>query len=139
VILGAPSNSDVAPTKPTFLSLPRFSPRVAVAICGAYAQLVQAALSPAREAVAAGIITPEVSAGVPLTIPVEGCAAASTINTKANSTLSQFSPSNPLSARASFGQVGPLPLAAIDINMAPANDGKTLLQMPQSGPNRWGS
>jgi hypothetical protein len=50
----APSNSDVAPTKPTFFSFPRFSPRVAVAICGAYAQLVQAALSPAREAVGGG-------------------------------------------------------------------------------------
>jgi hypothetical protein len=112
----APSNSDVAPTKPTFLSFPRFSPRVAVAICGAYAQLVQAALSRAREAVAAGIITPEVSAGVPLTIPIEGCAAASTTNTGANSTLSQFPPSKPAVGQCVLRPSWALPLAAIDIN-----------------------
>jgi hypothetical protein len=49
-------------------------------------QLIQSVLPPASEAVAAGIIAAEVSASLPLTISVEGCAAASSTNREANIT-----------------------------------------------------
>jgi hypothetical protein len=111
----APSNSDVAPTKPTFLSFPRLSPRVAARYTAHMHNLSKLRYRVPGRRWRRESLLPKHRLVCPYRFPSK-VAAASTTNTGATAPYRSSRPPNPLSASASFGQVGPLPLAAIDIN-----------------------